>query len=95
MRTVWAARPAVGWGTAGRLPTISGGDAREQSAGECEAAAEGLEVAARHLRATAGHFRAGVVPRACAHLVAAEGELVRVRRQLDGVAERHAERAEA
>lgn len=67
----------------------------EPAAAECERLAGQLERAARHLRVTAGHFRDGDVPRACAHVLAAEGELVTVRRGLDGLAERHAGRAEA
>jgi hypothetical protein len=66
-----------------------------QAAADCDQMADRLDVAARHLRISAGHFRAADVPRACAHLLATEGELVAVRRGLDTRAEKHAERAEA
>lgn len=65
-----------------------------QAAAEYDLLADRLEVAARHLRHTATHFRAAAVPRACAHVVAAEGELVAVRRGLDARAEAHARHAE-
>ena len=68
-------------------------EARERAADRCDELAERLEVAARHLRRTAAHFRADDVPRACAHLVAAGGELVDVRRGLDDLAAEHARRA--
>ena len=69
-------------------------DALEQAAADCDQLADRLDVAARHLRTSAGHFRAAEVPRACAHLLATEGELVAVRRGLDARAEAHAARAE-
>jgi hypothetical protein len=67
----------------------------EQAAADYERLADRLDVAARHLRRTAAHFRAAAVPRACAHVVAAEGELVAVRRGLDARAEAHAGRSKA
>jgi hypothetical protein len=60
------------------------------AADDYERVAERLELAARHLRRTAEHFRGGEVPRACAHVVAAEGLLSETRRGLDSLAEGHA-----
>jgi hypothetical protein len=70
-------------------------DGLEQAAADCDQLADRLDVAARHLRASAGHFRAADVPRACAHLLATEGELIAVRRGLDTRAEAHAARSDA
>jgi hypothetical protein len=70
-------------------------DGLEQAAADCDQLADRLDVAARHLRASASHFRAADVPRACAHLLAAEGELIVVRRGLDTRAEAHAARSDA
>ncbi len=58
---------------------------REQAASDCEAAALELESAARHLRTAAGHFRDHEVPRACAHLLAAQGHMAMAE---DGIRER-------
>jgi hypothetical protein len=69
-------------------------DELEQAAADCERLAGLLDRAAKHLRQSAAHFRAVEVPRACAHLVATEGELVAVRRGLDARAEAHATHSE-
>ncbi|HEY6745428.1 MAG TPA: hypothetical protein VI357_06870 [Mycobacteriales bacterium] len=69
-------------------------DDLQQAAADYDRLADRLEVAARHLRQTAVHFRAAAVPPACAHVVAAEGELVAVRRGLDARAEVHAARSD-
>jgi hypothetical protein len=45
-------------------------------ADRCEIAAQELERAALHLRTSAGHFREREVPRACAHLFAAQGQML-------------------
>jgi hypothetical protein len=70
-------------------------DELEQAAADCDQLADRLDLAARHLRHSAAHFRAAAVPRACAHFVAAEGELIAVRRGLDARAEAHAARSDA
>jgi hypothetical protein len=70
-------------------------DELEQAAADCERLADRLDLAARHLRHSGAHFRATAVPPACAHLVAAEGELIAVRRGLDARAEAHAARSDA
>jgi hypothetical protein len=48
---------------------------RQDGAAEFDRAADELEPAVRHLRTTARHFRAGEVPRACAHSLAAYGHV--------------------
>lgn len=70
-------------------------DGLEQAAADCDRLADRLDVAARHLRTSAERFRAAQVPQACAHLLAAEGELIVVRRGLDIRAETHAARSDA
>ena len=52
-----------------------------------------LERAAHHARTAAKHFQDREVPRGCAHILAAEGHIVKVRRALDVVVETHAARA--
>jgi predicted deacetylase len=47
----------------------------EVAAERCEFAAQELERAALHLRTAAKHFREHEVPRACAHLFAAQGHM--------------------
>ena len=47
----------------------------EVAAERCEVAAHELERAASHLRTSAQHFRQREVPRAFAHLFAAQGQL--------------------
>lgn len=75
--------------------TTDGRTARwAQAAVDHERVADRLEQAARHLRRTAEHFRDGEVPRACAHVVAAQGLLSETRRRLDALAELHASRSE-
>lgn len=69
-------------------------DGLEQAAADCNQMADRLDIAANHLRTSAGHFRAADVPRACAHLLATEGELSVVRRGLDTRAEAHAARSD-
>jgi hypothetical protein len=69
-------------------------DDLQQAAADYDRLADRLDVAAQHLRQTAAHFRAPAVPPACAHVVAAEGELVAVRRGLDARAELHAARSD-
>jgi hypothetical protein len=70
-------------------------DGLDQAAADCEQLADRLDIAARHLRTSAGHFRAADVPRACAHLLATEGQLIAVRRGLDTRAEAHAAHSDA
>jgi hypothetical protein len=48
----------------------------EVAAERCEHAAQELERAASHLRTSAQHFREHEVPRACAHLFAAQGHML-------------------
>jgi hypothetical protein len=48
----------------------------EVAAERCEFAAQELERAALHLRTSAQHFREREVPRACAHLFAAQGHML-------------------
>ncbi len=62
--------------------------ARDRAADAYDATADELEAAAAHLR----HYR-GDVPRACAHVVAAQGHLSVVDRELRSWAEFHASRA--
>ena len=70
-------------------------DELERAGADCDRLADRLELAARHLRRSATHFRGAEIPRACAHLVSAEGELVAVRRGLDARAEAHAAHSDA
>jgi hypothetical protein len=67
--------------------------ARHRAADGYDAVADDLEAAAAHLRHTARHYRNGDVPRACAHVVAAQGHLSVVDRELRSWAEFHATRA--
>jgi hypothetical protein len=48
----------------------------EVAAERCEFVAQELERAALHLRTSAKHFREREVPRACAHLFAAQGHML-------------------
>jgi hypothetical protein len=48
----------------------------EVAAERCEHAAQELERAALHLRTSAKHFRDREVPRACAHVFAAQGHML-------------------
>jgi hypothetical protein len=66
---------------------------RDLAARSYESVADRLELTARHLRRTAEHFRAGDVPRACAHALAARGDLVAAERSLDELAIEHASHA--
>ncbi len=66
---------------------------RDRAADAYDATADELEAAAAHLRHTARHYRGGDVPRACAHVVAAQGHLSVVDRELRSWAEFHASRA--
>ncbi|MFT4626269.1 MAG: hypothetical protein ACI8PZ_004946 [Myxococcota bacterium] len=68
-------------------------DPRADAARRYAALAEECARAAQHLQRTAEHFADGDVPKASAHRVAAEGHLVRVRRELDALAVVHADHA--
>ncbi len=77
-------------------PAASGGtpNAEKSAVGDrYDGVAQQLEQAAMHLRRTAEHFRKGDVPRASAHRVAAEGYLVGVRLEMDGLAVLHAQKS--
>lgn len=65
-----------------------------EAAQDCERAATELERAAAHLRTGAAHFRVQEVPRACAHLLAAQGHVWTVQRVLTERAVVHAERSQ-
>jgi hypothetical protein len=56
--------------------------------------AEQLEIAAEHARTASEHFKNRRVPPGCAHHVALEGHLLRVREELDAIAVIHAAHAE-
>jgi hypothetical protein len=58
-----------------------------------EEAARELEVAAAHLRRTAEHFRNREIPRACAHVFAAQGHLLVVHKIIEDHALLHASKA--
>lgn len=58
-----------------------------------EQAAKELDVAAAHLRTTAKHFRNKEVPRACAHVFAAQGHLSTVHKIIEDHALLHASKA--
>lgn len=69
-------------------------DDLQLAAADYDRLADRLDAAAQHLRQSAAHFRPAAVPPACAHVVAAEDELVTVRRGLDAHAEAHAARSD-
>ncbi|QKC71285.1 hypothetical protein EB815_20705 [Mesorhizobium loti] len=52
-----------------------------------------LEAAAKHVITAHVHFSGGEVPRGCAHVLALEGHILRVRHLLDDIQLRHAEHA--
>lgn len=62
---------------------------------DLNAAAAELERAAAHACVAAKHFEGREVPRGCAHVLAAEGHILAVRRAFERVAEAHAARSEA
>jgi predicted deacetylase len=62
----------------------------EVAAQRCEFAAQELERAALHLRTSAQHFRKHEVPRACAHLFAAQGHMLETQTVINEQAVVHA-----
>jgi len=66
----------------------------DSAAQQYEAAAAELDRAAKHLRWTAEHFRIKEAPRARAHVVAAQGHLSKVDKQLRELAELHSTKAQ-
>lgn len=60
-----------------------------------EAVARELEIAARHCRIAANHLKQREIPRACAHGFAAEGRVSRATRELNEIAEDHAQHSVA
>jgi len=65
-------------------------DKREQLADEFIRIAEELEKAAAHSRITSEHFRKHDVPRACAHMVACQGNMSRAEKSITQCTEVHA-----
>jgi hypothetical protein len=63
----------------------------QTQAARLDAIAEDAAKLADHARVAATHFRNKEVPRAAAHILAAEGHLVAIRAELDIVAREHAE----
>ena len=78
---------------AGASPPKPASSAHGEVADRHEAVASELDQAAAHLRRAAEHFRAGDVPRAAAHRLAADGHLVRIRDELDRLAVVHADKS--
>jgi hypothetical protein len=62
----------------------------EVAAERCEFAARELEWTALHLRTSARHFREHEVPRACAHLFAAQGHMLETQTVINEQAVVHA-----
>ena len=58
-----------------------------------ECAANALEVAIKHCRTAAKHFRSHEVPRGCAHGMAAYGELLSAREELNKAIVLHSSKA--
>jgi hypothetical protein len=69
-------------------------EARAQTIEQLSELIQELELASRHASTARRHFSDDEVPRGCAHVLALEGHLLRVRQLLDGVALRHAAHAQ-
>ena len=66
---------------------------RELAARDCEAAAAELESAAQHMRTAARHFRDHEIPRACAHILAAEGHMLEAQEAIQERAKVHSRKS--
>ncbi|RXJ72720.1 hypothetical protein CS022_13880 [Veronia nyctiphanis] len=67
---------------------------REEMANEFAQIAEELEKAAAHCRVMAEHFGEHNVPRACAHIFASQGHIVKAQKRIESAAEIHSDFAQ-